>query len=53
MRRLRHAMGEQREAVASHIAVGFAQAERGELMDGEVAVQMLRQRRIERLKAQE
>jgi Arc/MetJ-type ribon-helix-helix transcriptional regulator len=43
-------MKEQREALASQIAVGFAQAERGELMDGEEAVQMLRQRRAERLK---
>ena len=36
---------EQREAVAAHIATGFAQAERGELMDGEAAVEMLHQRR--------
>ena len=35
----------QREAVAAKIALGFAQAERGELMDGDVAVEMLRQRR--------
>ena len=41
---------EQREAVAAKIATGFAQAERGELMDGEAAVEMLRQRRAERLK---
>lgn len=27
-------MFEQREAIASHIETGFAQAERGELMDG-------------------
>jgi len=41
---------EQREAVAAHIATGFAQAERGELMDGEAAVEMLHQRRAARLK---
>ena len=40
---------DQREAVAAKIATGFAQAERGELMDGETAVEMLRQRRAERL----
>ncbi len=38
----------QREAVAAKIALGFAQAERGELMDGDAAVAMLRQRRIDR-----
>jgi Arc/MetJ-type ribon-helix-helix transcriptional regulator len=43
---------EQREAVAARIAKGFAQAERGELMDGDTAVEMLRQRRAERLKTQ-
>jgi hypothetical protein len=43
-------MVEQREAVAAHIETGFAQAERGELTDGDAAVEMLRQRRIERLK---
>jgi Arc/MetJ-type ribon-helix-helix transcriptional regulator len=42
----------QREAVAAKIAKGFAQAERGELMDGERAVEMLRQRRAERLKTE-
>jgi antitoxin ParD1/3/4 len=36
---------EQREAVAAKIALGIAQAERGELMDGEAAIEMLRQRR--------
>ena len=44
---------EQREAVAVHIATGFAQAERGQLMDGEAAVEMLRERRAERLKTRE
>ena len=43
-------LAEQREAVAPKIATGFAQAERGDLMDGEAAVEMLRQRRSERLK---
>ena len=43
-------MVEQREAVAAHIETGFAQAERGELIDGDAAVEMLRQRRAERLK---
>lgn len=38
----------QREAVAAKIAKGFAQAERGELMDGEAAVEILRQRRDQR-----
>jgi antitoxin ParD1/3/4 len=41
---------EQRDEVAAKIAAGFAQAERGELMDGDAAVEMLRQRRAERLK---
>jgi len=45
-------MVEQREAVATHIETGFAQAERGELIDGDTAVEMLRQRRAERLKPQ-
>jgi Arc/MetJ-type ribon-helix-helix transcriptional regulator len=43
-------MLEQREAVAAHIDKGFAQSERGELMDGDAAIEMLRQRRVERLK---
>lgn len=42
-------MLEQRDKVAAHIAVGFAQAERGELTDGDAAVEMLRRRRAERL----
>ena len=41
---------EQREAMAAKIATGFAQAARGELMDGDAVVEMLRQRRAERLK---
>ena len=43
-------MAEQREVVAAHIETGFAQAERGELMDGDAAVEMLRQRRAGQLK---
>jgi Arc/MetJ-type ribon-helix-helix transcriptional regulator len=38
-------MVEQCDAVAAHIKAGFAQAERGELIDGDAAVEMLRQRR--------
>ena len=42
-------MSRQREAIASHIEKGFAQAACGELIDGDVAVEVLRQRRAERL----
>jgi Arc/MetJ-type ribon-helix-helix transcriptional regulator len=42
----------QREEVAAHIATGFAQAERGELMDGDAALEILRRRRSTRLKSQ-
>ena len=45
-------MIEQREAVAAHIEKGFLQAERGELIDGDAAIEMLRKRRAERLKPQ-
>jgi Arc/MetJ-type ribon-helix-helix transcriptional regulator len=45
-------MVEQREAVDAHIETGFAQAERGELIDGDAAVEILRRRRAERLKPQ-
>jgi predicted transcriptional regulator len=45
-------MFEEREAVAAHIQKGFAQAERGELVDGDAAVEMLRQRRAQRPKPQ-
>jgi hypothetical protein len=38
--------------VAAQIATGFAQAERGELTDGDAALAALRQRRAERLKPQ-
>ena len=40
----------QREEVAAHIAAGFEQAERGELIDGDAVIKILRQRRAERLK---
>jgi antitoxin ParD1/3/4 len=40
----------QSAEVAAHIATGFAQAERGELIDGDVVVEILRQRRAERMK---
>ena len=46
-------LAEQREAVAAQIATGFAQAERGEIMDGEAAIEMLRERRAARLKTRE
>ncbi len=39
----------QRDAVAAHIAAGFAQAERGELVDSDTALELLRQRRSARL----
>jgi Arc/MetJ-type ribon-helix-helix transcriptional regulator len=42
----------QREKVAAHIAAGFAEAERGELIDGDAAVEILRKRRATRLKQQ-
>jgi Arc/MetJ-type ribon-helix-helix transcriptional regulator len=42
----------QREEVATHIATGFAQAERGELIDGDAAAEILRKGRAERLKPQ-
>jgi len=43
-------MLDQREQVAAQIETGFAQAERGELIDGDVAIEQLRERRSERLK---
>ena len=42
----------QREELAAHIAAGFAQAERGELIDGDAVVEILRRRRAERLNPQ-
>jgi predicted transcriptional regulator len=41
----------EREGLAAHIAEGFAQAERGELVDAEEARRLLAQRRSERDKA--
>lgn len=43
-------MLEEREAVTAHIAHGFAQAERGDLIDGDTVIEMLRQKRAERRK---
>ena len=40
----------QREAVAAKISTGFAQSERGEVIDGEAAIKMLRERREQRTK---
>jgi hypothetical protein len=40
----------ERAAIAAHVGEGFAQAERGELVDPEVAVEMLRLQRSEQLK---
>jgi Arc/MetJ-type ribon-helix-helix transcriptional regulator len=42
-------MFERREAIAAHIETGFAQAARGELIDGDAALETLRKRRAERL----
>jgi predicted transcriptional regulator len=38
----------EREAVAAHVAEGFAQAERGELVDADEAACILRDRRAKR-----
>jgi Arc/MetJ-type ribon-helix-helix transcriptional regulator len=43
-------MFEQRETTAAHVEKGLARAERGELTDGDAAVETLRQRQVERLK---
>ena len=43
----------QRKEVAVQIATGFAQAERGELIDEDATLEMLRKRRAERLKPKE
>jgi predicted transcriptional regulator len=39
----------ERDDVAAHIAEGFAQAERGELVDADEAALILRERRAKRL----
>ncbi len=41
-------MLEQRKEVAAHVATGYAQAERGELLDEDAALALLRKRRAER-----
>lgn len=41
-------MLEEREAIAAHIAEGFAQAQRGELINPEEAIRMLEDRRTKR-----
>ncbi len=46
-------MIEQREAVAAQIETGFAQAERGESIDGDDAFEILRRQRVERLMPRE
>jgi len=43
-------MSGQRDAVAAQIEKGFSQAQSGELMDGDAAIEMLRKRRAERSK---
>ena len=43
-------MVEQRQDVAARVATGFAQAERGELINEDAALAMLRKRREERLR---
>ena len=42
----------QREEVAAHIGTGFAQAERGELIDEDDTLEMLRKRRAARPRPQ-
>jgi antitoxin ParD1/3/4 len=42
----------QREEVAAHIATGFAQAERGELIDEDDTLEILRKRRAARPRPQ-
>lgn len=39
----------EREAVATHVAEGFAQAERGELLDADEATRILHERRAKRV----
>jgi predicted transcriptional regulator len=46
---LQNWMLEQREEVRAQIEAGFAEAERGELIPGEIAIEDLRRRRAERL----
>jgi hypothetical protein len=44
-----HWMLEDRDAVAAHIEAGFGQAQRGQLIDGDAALELLRRQRAERL----
>ncbi|HEX4771431.1 MAG TPA: hypothetical protein VH351_11390 [Bryobacteraceae bacterium] len=44
-------MVEQRAVIAEHIETGFLQAERGELIDGDAAIELLRRRRADRLRS--
>jgi hypothetical protein len=46
-------MIEQRAAIAAQVETGFLQAEHGELLHGDAAIQMLRRRRAERLRSPE
>ncbi len=39
----------EREAAAAHVAEGFAQAERGELVDADEAARILSERRAKRM----
>lgn len=44
-------MFEHRDRIAEHIEKGFSQAERGQLIDGDAAIETLRKRRAERLQS--
>lgn len=41
-------MLDEREAITAHIAEGFAQAQRGDLVDAEDAIRILQERRQQR-----
>jgi antitoxin ParD1/3/4 len=41
----------ERDSIAAEISAGFAEAERGQLIDADVAIETLRKRRVERLNA--
>ena len=43
-------MLEQRESISAKIERGFAQAESGQLIDGDAAIKMMSRRRAEHLK---
>ncbi|HWD97685.1 MAG TPA: hypothetical protein VG345_01550 [Bryobacteraceae bacterium] len=43
-------MQADRECIATQVSIGFMQAESGDLIDEDIAVEMLRSRRAERLK---